>query len=310
MRTKKETKNWRCSTLHASRRASALLLVFWALILLSMAVLAWVKLSQQSIRLSNESGRGLEARAMAHSGIAVALHPLVTKTTPLLEEALSADIGYRVRMVSEGGKLNWKWWLEGEDPAKLTVVERWLESRGLGYPERRKFLDCYFDYIDPDNLHRLNGVEDEGDYHPPNRPIQSIDEIALVANSEPLTSSPGWKDDLTIQSKGPIDLLAAGPDILRLIPGFGESRIQQLLLLRRGRDGVESTLDDPRFKTLEELLAKLGLARQQIETLSKFVMINDPIMRIISEGRSGKVVRQVEVVADKSAANPIKSWKE
>lgn len=296
---------WSCTC------GSALMMVFWALILLSVAILSWVKVSQQSIRLANEAGRGLEARAMAHSGVAVALNPAVTKSTPLLEESLTADIGYRVRMVSEGGKFNIKWWIEGEEPAKVAVVERWLESRGLGFPERRRFIDCYLDYIDADNLHRLNGVEDEGDYHPPNRPIQTIDEIALVANSEPLTSTPGWKDELTIESRGPIDILAAEPDILRLIPGFGESRIQQLLLLRRGRDGVEGTLDDPPFKTVDEVLTKLGLAKQQIDALKPIITVNDPVMRIISEGQSGKVVRQVEVVAVKSGNNPqIKSWKE
>lgn len=303
------------SALHTSRSGSALLLVFWALIVLSGAILAWVKITQQGIRLSNEAGRGLEARAMAHSGIAVVESPQVSKLTPLLEEAFAADIGYRVRMVSEGGKLNLKVMLHGEDPAKVAIVERWLESRGLGYPERRRFIDCYYDYTDTDGeSHRLNGMEDEGDYVTPDKEISSIDEIALIAGSEPLTSTPGWKDEITVESQGPIDLLAASPDILRLIPGFGEGRIQQLLLLRRGRDGVDGTLDDPPFKEdLATFLRRLGLQATppQLNELAKIVTINDPMMRIISEGRSGTVIRQVEVVAVKNGpVFQIKSWKE
>ena len=87
-------------------RASVLLIVLWALILLSAAVLTWAKVIQQDIQMSGQENREIEARAMAHSGLAIALHPLVSKKTPLLEEELGEGMGYRVKMVSEGGRLN------------------------------------------------------------------------------------------------------------------------------------------------------------------------------------------------------------
>ena len=138
---------------------------------------------------------------MAHSGLAIALHPLVTKKTPLLEEELGEGMGYRVKMVSEGGKLNINWFIAGEDPRKLEVVKQWLATMDLDFKERETFLDSLLDYVDGDNDPHLNGIEDKDDYHPANRPLQSLDELTHVANGELLTSKPGWRDQLTIHSQ-------------------------------------------------------------------------------------------------------------
>lgn len=294
------------------RRASALLVVMWSLILLSMAVLAWAKWIHQEIGLYSEANLGLDARALAHSGVAVALHPLVSRATPILERKAGEDRGYTVRMVSEGGKLNLRRWFEGEDPRKIDFFKRWLEQRGMEFQDREVFVDCLLDYIDPDTNHRLNGVEERGDYVAANRPLESLDEIARIPGSEALVNTPGWRDSLTLYSQGQIDLLAAEPEILRLIPGFDDARIQILLNLRRGPDGLEGTADDPQIQSIDQLLKQyLGFNQLQIKTLSGLVMINDKTMRITSTGQVGKVIRQVEVIARKPGGNPqIISWKE
>lgn len=299
--------------LHARRlrAGSALLLVMWALLLLSAAVFAFAKWMQQDIQLHGEANRDLEARGMAHSGLALALHPLVSKLTPGLEEDFGGGLGYQVKIVSEGGKLNIRWLLDGEDPRKIDMLKKWLETRGLEYHERDVFVDCLLDWVDADDAHRLNGVEDEGDYHPPNRPLQSIEEIAEVRGSEPLTRSDGWKEALTIYSQGPIDLTAAEPDLLRLIPGFGEAQIQRFVQFRRGRDGVDGTLDDPEFKKIEDVQVFLGMAPAQFKQLGGLISVKDQTLHITSEGRSGNAYRQVEVVVLKTGGNPqILSWKE
>ena len=101
---------------HATR-GSALLLVLMVLFMLTAAVFAFVSLVQGNLERANEESRGLEAKAMAHSGLAIALHPLVSEKTPGLEEELDADRGYKVRIVGEGGRLNINWVLPGH-PAK------------------------------------------------------------------------------------------------------------------------------------------------------------------------------------------------
>lgn len=293
-------------------RGSALLVVLWALIILTGVIFAWAKLVEQEIQIHGYASQALEARAMAHSGVTVALHPKVKKQTPLLEGTFGPNLFYRARLISEGGKINLNWIAAGEkDPRRVTLLKQWLEQRGLNFQDREHFVDCLLDYIDADDLRRLNGAEDQGDYHPANQPLRSIDEVAAVMGSDPLVSTPGWKDQLTLDSTGPIDILAATAEVLRFIPGFSEARIQRLVQLRQGPDGIDGTADDPIFQNLQQVLTSIGFAPAEIQGLNGFVMINDPVVRIISAGQAGKVIRQVEVVARKGGSTPlILSWKE
>ena len=292
-------------------RASALLLVLWALILLSGAVFAYAKWIQADLLLHGEANRDQEARAMAHSGLALGLHPLVSRETPGLEEELGADLGFRVRIIGEGGRLNINWLITGEDPAKLTLFKLWLEQRGVEYQDREVLVDSLLDYVDGDDVKRLNGIEDDEDYHPANRALQSVEELEEVANTGPLISQPGWKDDLTIYSQGPIDVTAATAEIMRLLPGLAEPNIQRFITVRQGRDAVDGTIDDFQFKNLKEVQSYLGLGDAQFKALGGLIVLKDQFTRIISEGHSGKATRQVEVVARKGANNPqIVLWKE
>lgn len=294
-----------------SSGGSALLVVLWAVIILSAAIFAWAQYVEQSIKVRGNAALVLEARAMAHSGVAVALHPRVNKETPLLEGSLGDGLSYKARLISEGGKLNINWLATGEDPRKLTILKTWLQERGLNYHDIDRFVDCLLDYVDPDNVKHLNGAEDEGDYHAANRPLLNVDELAAVMGSGPLLATPGWKDELTIDSSGPIDILAASPEILRLVPGFSEPRVQRLVTLRAGPDGIQGTADDPVFENLEQLLQSIGFSPQEMQLAKAVAMINDPVVRIISAGQSGKVIRQVEVVARKGTLTPlVLSWKE
>lgn len=293
------------------REASALLLVLWAILLLTAAILTWVTWIQSDMELAAERTHAVQARAMALSGIAIGKHPLVSEKTPGLEETVDDARGFRVRIVGEGGKLNINWLLAGEDPRKLAILKIWLEHHGLDFKQRETLVDCLLDYVDGDDLKRLNGAENEPGYLPANRALQSLDEIERVKNAEPLLRSPGWKDELTIYSQGPIDLSSANEEVLRMLPGMTEGRITRFLQIRRGRDGVDGTKDDFKFNNLQEIQSYLGFSPQQFKEISGFVVAKDQTQRIISEGKAGNVVRQIEVVVRKGGTNPtILLWKE
>ncbi|MEI9898622.1 MAG: hypothetical protein WDN28_33390 [Chthoniobacter sp.] len=135
-------------TLLTHRRGSALLLVLWALLLLSAATFAWVTWVQSRLLAHGEDGRAVEARLMARSGITLGLHPLVSRLTPLPPEELALGAGYELRIRSEGGKLNIYWLLQGEEPMKIAIFKQWLERRGLDFQQRETLVDCLLDYID------------------------------------------------------------------------------------------------------------------------------------------------------------------
>ena len=293
-----------------STRASALMLVLWAILLLTTAILTWSAWIQGDVELAANRSAEVDARAMALSGIAVGKHPLVSEKTPGLEEDIDGTRGYKVRIVSEGGKLNINWLLSGEDPQRLAMLKFWLQNHGLDFKQTETLVDCMLDYVDGDNLKRLNGAEDEPNYLPANQPFQAIDEIVRVKNVEPLLASPGWKEELTIYSNGPIDLSSANEAPLRLL-GLSEPQITRFLAIRRGRDGVDGTQDDFQFKNLSEIGSYLGLGDRQMKGLQPYVSAKDQTQRIISEGHAGNVIRQLEVVVRKGGSNPqVLYWQE
>ncbi len=294
------------------RRGAALLIALWAIIVLTSAVLLWAAYIRQTITVSGESYNDTEARAQAHSGLAIAMHPLVSKETEALTMEQGNDPGFRVRMVSEGAKLNLNFLFASEDARKQDIFKRWLENRGIDYQARDRMVDCILDWLDADNVKRTNGQEDAPNYHPPNRgTFLSVEELAEVAGTEPLTSQPGWKDDLTVDSQGQIDLASADAHILRLLPGVGDLGIERFLQWRRGGDGIDGTKDDPAIQKLETVQGYLGLNKTQWNALGGLITLRDNTWQIISEGWSGKVVRQVTVVVVKGSQNPqIRRWKE
>ncbi|HSI13594.1 MAG TPA: hypothetical protein VK961_16230 [Chthoniobacter sp.] len=292
-------------------RGSALLLVLWAMLLLVAATFGWMAWVQMRVVAHGEANHSMEARAMARSGMTLALHPQVTRLTPLPPEELVPGAGYELRLRSEGGKLNINWLLQGEEPLKITMFKHWLERRGLDFQQREVLVDCLLDYIDADNIKRLNGSEDDGNYHPANRQLLSVEELRQVRGTEPLTSKPGWQDELTVYSLGPIDLTSASAEILELLPGLGDARVKTFITMRQGRDGIDGTEDDLVFKDLTEIQRALSLSPAQFEQLRPLVSMNDPTLEIRSLGHSGATTRTIEVIARKAGGKPqILSWKE
>ncbi len=289
-----------------------MLLVLWAMIVLTSAVLVYATFIRQTLITATQAYNDTDARAMANSGMALGLHPLVTKETPALAMQEGADPGFRVRMISEGAKLNLNFVFSGEDQRKIEMFKRWMEWRGIEYNDRERIVDCILDYLDADNLKRINGEEDNKSYHPPNRgQFQTVEELEQVWGIEALTSQGGWKDDLTIYSNGPIDVTSADFQILRLLPGLGDAGIQRFIEWRRGSDQIDGTLDDPPITKLEQIQGFLGLNKTQFSALGGMIGLKDNTWNITSEGWSGKVHRQIEVVARKGGQNPtILSWKE
>lgn len=300
------------ATLSKRGAGAALLLVLWAMLLLTGAVLGWARWVRQDLERGTQAQLGMEATAMAHSGVAMALHPNVSRISPQLQREIGAQLGYHVRMEGEGGRLNLNWLLAGEDPRKIQLLKRWMEEMGLDFQEREVLVDCLLDYVDADNLKRLNGVEEAPGYRAPNRPFLSLDEVAKVPGSEALLRAPGWREMLTLYSDGPVDLSSASPEVLRLLPGVGDDRVQRFVMFRNGRDGVLGTEDDMVLKSVEEVaLQFFGMNAKQSGQLKALAMVKDPVVRITARGNSGKVIRQVEVVVRKGGGNPaILYWNE
>ncbi|MEY2494437.1 MAG: ral secretion pathway protein [Verrucomicrobiota bacterium] len=282
------------------------MLSLWALFLLSAMVISWALDIDTRLTNSGSANRALEAEAMACSGAEIALHPNVKAGSPLLRGYFPPNQSYETRVTGEGGRLNVNLLVAGQNPQLVELLRRYLEIKGVDLNERDHMIDCLLDWVDPDNLVRLNGAEDEPGYKAANRPLTTLDELKRVRGWSEFTSRPDWDAELTIMSTSPqIDVLWAPRDVLLALPGMTEGLVDRYLAVRAGLDGIQGTDDDVDF------WIALGLRQEQYPQLATLVGGRGPILRVVSVGRSGTATRTVRMVISKvGSAIQLKSWKE
>lgn len=273
-------------------------------------VIGWALEIDSRITLSGTANRGLEAEAAACSGAELALNPDVKTGDPILQGSLVKNQTYHAQIVGEGGRLNLNWLVAGENPQRLAILSKYLEVKGVELNEREHMMDCLLDWVDPDNIPRLNGAEADDTYHPRNALLQSVEELKQVKGWAAFTARPNWDADFTLYSSGPIDLAWASRDVLLSLPGFNEQLVDRFLQIRRGPDGIDGTPDDAVFQSLDEVRVAIGFSPDQFAQLSGLVGFQDPVVRIISAGKSGEVTRTVQMIVRKSGTPQIIRWKE
>jgi general secretion pathway protein K len=290
---------------------AALMLALWALFLLSAMVISWALDIDARLSVSGHANRNLEAEAMACSGAEVALNPAIKRSSPNLKRQVTSRESYEAKLTGEGGRLNLNWLIAGEDPRRLEILRKFLEIKGVELNDRDHMIDTLLDWVDPDNLVRLNGAEESENYHPANSLLTRLDQVKKIKGWEAFTARPGWDEDLTLNSSGPVDILWASRDVLLALPGMSEQLVDTFLQLRRGPDGVDGTEDDPNFKSLEEIRGALGFSPEQLAALNGIVGFNDPVVHIVSVGKSGDTQRTVQMIVRKvGTTSQMILWKE
>jgi general secretion pathway protein K len=301
----------RKSEIRTRQSGAALMLSLWALFLLSAMIISWALDIDSHLTLSAQANRILEAEAMACSGAEVALHPSIKPGSPNLRRRVNNRESYEARLTGEGGRLNLNWLIAGEDHQRLEVLRKYLEVKGVDLNERDRMIDCLLDWVDPDNLVRLNGAEDSEDYHPANRLLTRIDDLKKVKGWLEFTSVPGWDNDFTLNSNGPIDLTWASREVLLALPGMTEAMVDNFLQTRRGPDGIDGTQDDVQFKDQNDVRAALNLTAEQFKQLNGLTGFKDPVFRVVSVGKSGNTTRVVQMVFRRIGFAPqMITWKE
>jgi hypothetical protein len=219
---------------------------------------------------------------------------------------------YEVRVTGEGGRLNLNWLTAGEDPTRVAILRRYLSLKGIELNDLDTMMDSLLDWVSPNTgLHHLNAPEETDDYHPAHAPLTSVEDLKKVFGWAEFTSRPGWDDDFTINSSGPIDLAWASRDVLRALPGMKDDLVDRFLQLRRGPDGIDGPADDVPFNNLTDVQSALGFTPQQFQQIAGLVGFKDQVFRILSIGKSGNVSRSVRMVVRKAGNIPqMISWKE
>lgn len=292
-------------------RGAALMLSLWALFLLSAMVISWAIDISSQVTLSSSANRLLDAEAMACSGAEVALHPGIQPGSGNLQGMIGREKSYDAQISGEGGRLNLNWLIAGEDPTRLGILRSYLQEKGIDLNERDHMIDCLLDWVDPDNIERLNGAEDGDDYHPDNTLLKRIDTLKKVKGWEQFASTPGWDDDFTLNSSGPIDVNWASREVLLALPGLTDTMVDRFLQVRNGMDGIIGTADDAQFKSAEDVRVALGLQAEQFKQITPLISVKDQVYRVVSVGKAGNATHVVQLVFRRMGVVPqVITWKE
>jgi general secretion pathway protein K len=235
----------------------ALILVLWVVVILSMAVLSLSLLARTEMLTTISFKEELENKFFAEAGIRRGIMELFYRHANRNQQVFlegfevfqcdgrsyTADIGdghYRLKITDESGKIN----LNTLSDNNGIILKNLLMNNGVEEETAVIIVDSILDWKDSDNLHRLNGAEDDyyqslpKPYKAKNAEFDSLEELIFLRGITKLIllGSPDRKGILpfcTIDTKtDKINLNTAPLDVLKAIPGMTEEIIQRVLAYR------------------------------------------------------------------------------
>jgi hypothetical protein len=183
--------------------------------------------------------------------------PLGYSNIPLPE-----GIKSEVKITDESGKL----------PINHNNVQIWnllFEEMGIDLSDAEILTDSLIDWMDQDDLKRLNGAEkddyelDSKEYKPSNEMLKDFDELRLIQgfdeqffNEEDGTPNQffqSFKQSVSLHNQHPVNVNAAQGLVLNVLArlgGFDGEYLQQHL---RGPDNLTGTGDDPWLTNMNQI---------------------------------------------------------
>ena len=290
-------------TPRSTTSGAALLLVLWAITVISFAVLWAANVVNLELETTISDSAGLRARQIAVSGVALGVHPQVKREdTELLNRDFGAGERMEVRIRGEGARFNINQLIQQQD--RITMLNL-LTLWGLTPDEANALIDKWKDWTDEDEFRTGFGGAERGDYEalgianaPANRPFRSVSEMARVLGMEQVaTLKPDWADSFTIFGDGKIDVNEADAGVLQAATGILPEMVEGILQQRRGPDGIEPSEDDFRFEDVSQLAGWLAGSMLPSEQILAKLSTESSVKRIDSRGIVGERSRLISVVA-------------
>jgi general secretion pathway protein K len=318
-------------------RGSALLLVLFAIVLLSGLIITTVGFVKNDIDEYAARNKEFRSRQLAESGLAFGLNPQVQNEDRSLLEQRAPDGGmFRVAISSESTKLNINYLLRSN---RDDILEKLFMRWGVASKLASEAVAGLHDYMTgPANSDEQTAqlqqqlqqapppqqqtpqqqtpqqqmADNSQQLMPVTRQFQAVEEMSLVPEFAPvMDKQPDWKNSFTIWGDGKIDVNLADADMIELIASVTHAQADQFVKYRWGPDGVPFTQDDRVYRTADEVRAGLGLSQAQFQLVQGLLSLNSAVDRIESTGIIAGYERKVVVVASRNST-PMRylSWQE
>jgi general secretion pathway protein K len=311
----------------SSRRGAALVVALWTVLLLGLLIGSLAYEMHIEAGITSYARKRLKAQAAARGGVEYAKFMLAKSfETSSFEETEEDKEAFRImtKNLERGIGITGLTVEMGESTAVVDILpesgrrnvnllqdEDWEELLDqCGVPEELwpELIDCFMDWVDGDELHRMNGAEEddpfykEREYEPKNAPLDTVDELLLIKGFTPEIVYGGPSSDprgeplrgmahlLTTFGDGKVNVNTASREVLMtLTAGNGrmmdEWVVEDILANRLGEDGLPNTEDDG-FKNVGEVISKTGMPAALGDKLS---VSDRSFVRVISMGENNGV---------------------
>ena len=186
--------------------------------------------------------------------------------------------------------------------------EELLDQSGVPEEKWPDLIDCFMDWTDEGDEHRLNGAEESDSFYkdkgyvPKNAPLDTVDELLLIKGFTPAIVYGGPPPDpkseplrgiahlLTTFGDGKVNVNTATREVLlTLTAGNGKMMdewvVDDLLKFRLGDDGIANTKDDG-FESVQDAISKSGMDAALADKIS---VSDRTFVRVVSIGENNGV---------------------
>jgi general secretion pathway protein K len=318
----------------------AMIIVLWVIMVLSLLISGFAFKMYVEMQVASFSRKELKAEMLARSGVEAARMELLLHAKSASEAGFDSLVQEWATNTSlyvdhelGGGKYNVK---IVDEERKLPVnklsqmqLKRLMDVLGVDPLDGDVIVDSILDWIDGNDLHRLNGAETDyySELDPPyrakNAPLDRIDELLMIRGvtrevyeGTPATGDeparPGLKDVLTAMSSGLVNVNTASSQVLQALLGLDETQVEAILTRRDGADGEPGTEDDMPFRSVDEFLSSIGgLDANAKAEAQPLLTVSSAYFTVRSTGEWGGVKRTIEATLFREGNECIvASWNE
>jgi general secretion pathway protein K len=313
---------WNGLGTRARYRGSALLLVLFAIILLTGLVTATVGFVKNDVDEYGALNKAFRARQLAESGLAFGIDPQVqNQDRALLDQKMPDGGQFHVLISSESTKLNINFLMQnGRDDLLTNLFIRW----GVAPKVADVAVEGLRNYLSkPINnqpvavsvapvVGSTPSATGSSQVMELATQFSSVAEMSVVPEFAPvMKKQPGWMNFFTVWGDGKIDVNLADADTIALVTGVSPATADQVVKYRWGFDGKPFTMDDRLYTTMEEVRGGLGMGPEQFQLVQDLLSLTSAVDRIESTGIIAGYEKQIVVVTTRNTVPIIYlSWQE
>jgi len=281
---------------------SSLLLVLWAIMLMSLSVIALVQHVSRGLDESVDAEKEFRARLLLESARTIATHPGIQRGDPLLRQQVTSTTSYEITLSTEGSRLAIN--QLGAGRQQQHFAQRLFEKWGMDSQQALTLVESIADWTDADDQPRQQGAErdlyvsQEHPDYPYNKAFETLEDVLLVRGADEMERfNPDWRNFFTLYGNGSIDVHTAPGPVLEALFNVTSSEVSRLIRTRNGPDGLPDTDDDETFKTLAEARAVLDVPEANYRRAASLLVPAHPIRRTECLARAGNLERHLTILS-------------